>query len=1084
MKTLQNFSKNIQDAGKMLLRSFRRDENSSYQKVVEWYDINAKDILDIINQNGHAEDAEKTDIGKNWKREMTEKKNMDSFNLVNQEIKMDDVVQRDTEEVFLTSLEQDVEKVILREDAMEKYLEVTCQDHKVCWKCKILKTKDFITEQKKYDSMWEACRRERQSDGTYKIIVKYQFRKEPFEMFPVSNVKAAYKNAKRVALKAEKDGITDILEDEVRNRVKRGILTELNEEEIENLNSKPHNFCNYSIVKNERSLTTKYRLVSNSSTMNCGKSVSTQEVVPKQSLNSLTSCIFGFLFLPVALISDITKAYEAILTDERDGDLRLMATSFKSDNYKLRVFKKNSLLFGDRSSATFLEIGILKFVVNECKLEATKTLLKSYRYSDNISTSFVSEKEFTDVKRDLIQAFSKYNLQLKFVIKNVNTTEEDTHEIVQPLFGFNWNRGDDTISNNLKLNPAGYKKGLRQGKDLVDMSNDEIDNLEITRGTMLRISGQLFKNLEWLYGCCSFTWKILTSMILEITQPSELNDNIEHKDKKLCKIIKETLKDLRHVNQIKKIERPWVSKGECLYGFLICSDGSKSGYASIIYALTNNGLGGGWKSRIATCKSKLSKRNVVINEAISRLLGNNLMESILDAIGEKLKKLQQKVVIYHLGDSVSALFALHEGAKLSNTMLVNISRKFYQSSKSIVNKVGYETKMNVGYVESSLNSADLISKFMRNSVEKCNSALYRNGPQLSIAELEERTVIEYIGGHEPVFDANKLMALANQEKNMARNLRENVNENVMMTRAQYKQWNEAAKEKSPNISVGTKGFVPLGLFGDFKLLEIKNNIKIALNKRSNVLGKGFESKLTLDLADKMNHWTAHFYSFESVTTLFWLIVRMSHVANESQPEPVEACFDSTLNEALCLMFRTTQNLYKPDSGEGCFDENLKLTVVKPRIKLGHCLRTFGTDRLVEIGANDPMKYKLIRWKHEIMCCTNFNGHRTQRQTLAAVLSAPVGVYWKNMKSDVRKYCRACGICAMQRPLKAKCSMGKSLLRDVSNRFGFSDVSIDPLGGLMVTWCKRAQMVYPIIIQCITTKCIHLGLMPNMQTESV
>ena len=298
--------------------------------------------------------------------------------------------------------------------------------------------------------------------------------------------------------------------------------------------------------------------------------------------------------------------------------------------------------------------------------------------------------------------------------------------------------------------------------------------------------------------------------------------------------------------------------------------------------MTNNGLGGGWKIRIATCKSKLSKRNVVINEAISRLLGNNLMESILDAIGEKLKKLQQQVVIYHLGDSVSALFALHEGAKLSNTMLVNISRKFYQSSKSIVNKVGYETKMNVGYVESSLNSADLISKFMRNSVEKCNSALYRNGPPLSVSELEERTVIKYIGGHEPVFDANKLLALANQEKNMARNLRENVNENVMMTRAQYKQWNEAAKEKSPNISVGTKGFVPLGLFGNFKLLEIKNNIKIALNKRSNVLGKGFESKLTLDLSDKMNHWTAHFYSFESVTTLFWLIVRMSHVANESQ----------------------------------------------------------------------------------------------------------------------------------------------------------------------------------------------------------
>ena len=85
----------------------------------EWYDINAEGIFDIINQKGYAENAEKTDIGNNLKGETTEKKNMDSFDLVEQEIEINDVIQKNTEKVFLTSLEQDVEKIILQEDAME-----------------------------------------------------------------------------------------------------------------------------------------------------------------------------------------------------------------------------------------------------------------------------------------------------------------------------------------------------------------------------------------------------------------------------------------------------------------------------------------------------------------------------------------------------------------------------------------------------------------------------------------------------------------------------------------------------------------------------------------------------------------------------------------------------------------------------------------------------------------------------------------------------------------------------------------------------------------------------------------------------
>ena len=82
------------------------------------------------------------------------------------------------------------------------------------------------------------------------------------------------------------------------------------------------------------------------------------------------------------------------------------------------------------------------------------------------------------------------------------------------------------------------------GKDLKDMTDIELDEEVITREKMLRISGQLYKNLEWMYGACSFNWKLFTSMCLELTTPQELTLDISQRDPLLVKKIKEMLKEL------------------------------------------------------------------------------------------------------------------------------------------------------------------------------------------------------------------------------------------------------------------------------------------------------------------------------------------------------------------------------------------------------------------------------------------------------------------------------------------------------------------------------------------------------------
>ena len=249
-----------------------------------------------------------------------------------------------------------------------------------------------------------------------------------------------------------------------------------------------------------------------------------------------------------------------------------------------------------------------------CNSELSKRLLRDYRFSDNPATSFKTKEEFEEVKADIIQAFTKCKMKLKYVLgRTWGSMPCDNHEDIQLFFGFLWSRSKDEITNNLKLNIKGYKKGIKQGKDLEEMTDQEIDEAKITRAVMLRISGQIYKNLEWLFATCSFSWKILTSMSLEVTSPSELNVDLEEKDPKLVKTIKNMLKELRNVGSIQPFKQAWVDIGEHLYGFLVAVDGSKVGYAGKVFCMKYSIINGitRFVSTLAQSRSRLSKLNVI-----------------------------------------------------------------------------------------------------------------------------------------------------------------------------------------------------------------------------------------------------------------------------------------------------------------------------------------------------------------------------------------------------------------------------------------------------------------------------------------
>ena len=416
--------------------------------------------------------------------------------------------------------------------------------------------------------------------------------------------------------------------------------------------------------------------------------------------------------------------------------------------------------------------------------------------------------------------------------------------------------------------------------------------------------------------------------------------------------------------------------------------------------------------------------------------------------------------------------------------MVNISRKFYYTSQRLVEGCGglFQANLGVGYIESEINAADAISKYSKSAIDVCNSKLYRHGANLSIKEMEDRVVIVYQNGEEPTFNGERLLKLANQEENVKK-LRtkpkiEDKEEVFITTRAQSKAKKGVPdKNKSENKinCCNTK---------KFPQTQVKNLIKKLIRYREEFVTMGYKTPKLINVSDRMNQLYGKFYTIESLITFFYYLVRMEKSRSIKMGERSLDSFVSVFQEAMIQMFRNAQRAYPPNVEGSTFNEDLQLHIVQQRLDEGSRKRIFNNLFLVCLSDKDPLRIKLIRWKHVITAPLEVHGHRSQKGTIANLVKGPFGSIWKGMMMDVKSYCRCCGICSSLRPLKAICSMGRTLLRDSGKKYGFSHCTIDPLAPVKVSWGRALRSVIPCIMQCLTTKAIFLGLMKDMTTAAL
>ena len=199
--------------------------------------------------------------------------------------------------------------------------------------------------------IWDSLNSEERPDGRHVIKHTYVHRHNIQDTFPPwrSNVGEARNQAKRVIFKAKRQGNLNELEAQIEKMISKGAVQQLGEKEILELAEKPHLFTQYNWVHNPGSQSTPFRVITNTSAINSGTTVSIEQMSPSKILNPMTNALVRFSLYQVPLCADIAAAYHNILVDGQTALLRLFYWFHdpRGRLERVRVFKQATQAFGD-----------------------------------------------------------------------------------------------------------------------------------------------------------------------------------------------------------------------------------------------------------------------------------------------------------------------------------------------------------------------------------------------------------------------------------------------------------------------------------------------------------------------------------------------------------------------------------------------------------------------------------------------------------------------------------------------------------------------------------------------------------------
>ena len=314
---------------------------------------------------------------------------------------------------------------------------------------------------------------------------------------------------------------------------------------------------------------------------------------------------------------------------------------------------------------------------------------------------------------------------------------------------------------------------------------------------------------------------------------------------------------------------------------------------------------------------------------------------------------------------------------LKNTLFLNCINSFINKLLGISARFA-KAKVSVGYIKTSDNPSDTVTRLLQDPVAVINSNLYRYGPSKydTIASLKEDTVGFVSDGHFQYIGIPTRFLPPEPQENCL-----HCNDNCMLvtTRSQKQRgkMSETANDDKAVVQNIERKVSKLEIISKW-LSEWRYANLLSCHEpllSTYIVGK-----------DEYIRITSKLFSFQQIIRFMTFLAALD-LAKRKIEEQVDI-----RSEGFGLWLRTSQAHYTKNlakltdisvSGVKCMSLRLQL----------HQTHLFGSNFIPVIGCDDPIIRKIIRFYHLVSCPEFQTPHRNGKSTVHAISTGQFGVTW-------------------------------------------------------------------------------------------
>merc|ERR1712240_90620 len=233
------------------------------------------------------------------------------------------------------------------------------------------------------------------------------------------------------------------------------------------------------------------------------------------TLNCLFSNLVRFRGYEVALVGDISKAYNSIKTGQDERHVRRFWFRFSQEE-PWKVYGANCVMFGDKPAAGLMTIAVerasdscsevikLNIAPEELVLKDAKKL-KADSYVDDLHSggSKSDVARMMGTKDPLTHQFTgtisrflnNVGLTLKTLVTCGSKDEEAIKKLSGTALGYKWEPTSDEMGVKLKFNPSKKKKGIKSKPDITLSDLQSFETLSLSKRQIVSLCNGIYDPL-------------------------------------------------------------------------------------------------------------------------------------------------------------------------------------------------------------------------------------------------------------------------------------------------------------------------------------------------------------------------------------------------------------------------------------------------------------------------------------------------------------------------------------------------------------------------------------------------------------